>query len=127
MHRGYVPSDTQSTRRLAVELTHCTLTIIQYSRSRSLPSGGANLGKTLCLRPHLAPQMAGRPCPMFYYSLPIAAFVVAIPTEVGPPGGPCGSGGFSGGISNMPINESIATGRMIAIGEMLQILPSSYV
>src|SRR3954468_19337796 len=80
MHRGYVPSYTQATLRLAVELAHCTLTIIQYSRSRSLPSWGANLGKPLCLRPHLAPQMAGRPFPMFYYSLPIAASAVAIPT-----------------------------------------------
>src|SRR3954467_11920399 len=61
------------------ELAPLTSTIIQSSRSRSLPSGGPNLGKPLCLRPHLAPQMAGCPWPMFYYSLPIAASAVAIP------------------------------------------------
>src|SRR3954466_4825171 len=54
--------------------------ILQSTRSRSFPSGGPNLGKPLCLCPHLAPQMAGRPCPSFYYSLPIAASAVAIPT-----------------------------------------------
>src|SRR3954470_22333897 len=56
---------------------------IQSSRSRSLPYGGPNLGKPLSLSPHLAPQMAGRPCPMFYYSLLIAASVVVIPTTRG--------------------------------------------
>src|SRR4051812_37458715 len=71
--------------------------------------------------------MAGRPCPMFYYSLPIAASAVVIPTIVAPTVGPGWSGRCSAARSNLPINESIATGRMIAIGEMLQILPSSYV
>src|SRR3954464_9128397 len=118
---------TQATRRLAAELAHCNTTIIQSSRSRSLPSGGPNLGKTLCLFPHLAPQMAGRPCPSFYYSLPIAASAVTIPTIVAPTVGPGRSGRCSAARSNLPINETVATGRMIAIGEMLQILPSSYV
>src|SRR4051812_35293888 len=68
--------------------------------------------------------MAGRPCPLFYYSLPIAAFAVTIPTTVAPTVGP---GRCSAARSNLPINETVATGRMIAIGEMLQILPSSYV
>src|SRR4051812_46852529 len=106
---------------------HCTLIIIQSSRSRSLPFGGPNLGKTLCLRPHLAPLMASRPCPSFYYSLSIAASVVTIPTTVAPTVGPGRSGRCSAARSNLPINETVATGRMIAIGEMLQILPSSYV
>src|SRR3954464_9054253 len=38
-----------------------------------------------------------------------------------------GPGRCSAARSNLPINETVATGRMIAIGEMLQILPSSYV
>src|SRR3954467_6254496 len=71
--------------------------------------------------------MAGRPCPMFYYSLPIAASAMVIPTTVAPTVGPGRSGRCSAARSNLPINESIATGRMIAIGEMLQILPSSYI
>src|SRR3954471_14025389 len=71
--------------------------------------------------------MAGRPCPLFYYSLPIAASAVVIPTTVAPTVGPGRSGQCSAARSNLPINESVATGRMIAIGEMLQILPSSYV
>src|SRR3954466_11302686 len=98
--------------------------ILQSTRSRSFPSGGPNLDKTLCLCPHLAPQMAGRPCPSFYYSLPIAASAVAIPTTVAPTAGP---GRGSAARPHLPINETVATGRMIAIGEMLQILPSSYV
>ena len=68
--------------------------------------------------------MAGRPCPSFYYSLPIAASAVTIPTIVAPTVGP---GRCSAARSNLPINETIATGRMIAIGEILQILRSSYV
>src|SRR3954470_12381769 len=100
---------------------------MQSSRSRSLPFGGPNLGKPLCLSPHLAPQMASRPFPSFYYSLPIAASVVVIPTTVAPTVGPGRSGRCSAARSNLPINESVATGRMIAIGEMLQILPSIYV
>ena len=56
---------------------------------------------------------------MFYYSLPIAASVVVIPTTVAPTMGPGRSGRCSAVRSNLPINESIATGRMIAIGEML--------
>ena len=71
--------------------------------------------------------MAGRPCPSFYYSLPIAASAVTIPTTVAPTVGPSQSGRCSAARSNLPINETVATGRMIAIGEMLQILPSSYV
>src|SRR3954462_12711762 len=71
--------------------------------------------------------MAGRPCPMFYYSLPIAASAVGIPTTVAPTVGPGRPGRCSVARSNLPINESIATGHMIAIGEMLQILPSNYV
>src|SRR3954462_3819633 len=68
--------------------------------------------------------MAGRPCPSFYYSLPIAASAMVIPTTVAPTVGP---GRCSAARSNLPINESVATGHMIAISEMLQILPSSYV
>src|SRR3954465_658827 len=68
--------------------------------------------------------MAGRPCPSFYYSLPIAASAVVIPPTVAPTVGP---GRCSAARSNLPINETVATGRMIATGEMLQILPSSYV
>ena len=64
---------------------------------------------------------------MFYYSLPIAASAVTIPTTVAPTVGPGRSGRCSAARSNLPINETVATGRMIAIGEMLQILPSSYV
>src|SRR4051812_5840901 len=60
----------------------CTLSSIQSSTSRYLPSGGPNLGKTLCHCPHLAPQMAGLPFPSFYYTLRIAASVVAIPTKI---------------------------------------------
>src|SRR3954468_10896154 len=71
--------------------------------------------------------MAGRPCPMFYYSLPIVASVVVIPTTVAPTVGPGRSGRCSATRSNLPINDLIATDRMIAISEMLQILPSSYV
>src|SRR3954466_13470996 len=71
--------------------------------------------------------MAGRPCPMFYYSLPIAASAVTIPTTVAPTVGPGRSGRCSAARSNLPINETVATGHMIEIGEMLQILPSSYV
>src|SRR3954453_16765393 len=71
--------------------------------------------------------MAGCPCPSFYYSLPIAASAVTIPTTVAPTVGPGRSGRCSAARSNLPINETVATGRMIAIGEMLQILPSSYV
>src|SRR3954464_5303262 len=71
--------------------------------------------------------MAGRPCPMFYYSLPIAASAMVIPTTVAPTVGPGRSGRCSTARSNLPINESIATVRMIAIGEMLQILPRSYI
>src|SRR4051812_46880096 len=71
--------------------------------------------------------MAGRPCPSFYYSLPIAASAVTIPTTVAPTVGPGRSGQCSAARSNLPINETIATGRMIAIGEILQILSSSYV
>ena len=63
--------------------------------------------------------MAGRPCPSFYYSLPIAAFAVTIPTTVAPTVGPGRSGRCSAARSNLPINESV--------GEMLEILPSSYV
>src|SRR3954463_16759918 len=81
----------------------------------------------MCLCPHLAPQMAGRPCPSFYYSLPIAASAVTIPTTVAPTVGPGRSGWCSAARSNLPINKTVATGRMIAIGEMLQILSSSYV
>src|SRR3954462_732809 len=71
--------------------------------------------------------MAGLPCPLFYYSLPIAASAVTIPMTVAPTVGPGRSGRCSAARSNLPINETVATGRMIAIGEMLQILPSSYV
>ena len=71
--------------------------------------------------------MAGRPCPSFYYSLPTAASAVTIPTTVAPTVGPGWSGRCSAVRSNVPINESIPTSRMIAIGEILQILPSSYV
>src|SRR4051812_14075416 len=71
--------------------------------------------------------MAGHPCPLFYYSLSIAASAVTIPTTVAPTVGPGRSGLCSAARSNLPINETIATGRMIAIGEVLQILPSSYV
>src|SRR3954471_3123041 len=71
--------------------------------------------------------MAGRPCPLFYYSLPITASAVVIPTTVAPTVGPGRFGRCSAARSNLPINESVATGRMIEIGEMLQILPSSYV
>src|SRR4051812_19815586 len=71
--------------------------------------------------------MAGHPCPLFYYSLSIAASAVTIPTTVAPTVGPGRSGRCSAARSNLPINETIATGRMIVIGKMLQILPSSYV
>src|SRR4051812_18335839 len=71
--------------------------------------------------------MAGRPCPLFYYSLPIAASVMAIPTTVAPTVGPGRSGLCSVARPYLPINETIATGHMIAIDEILQILPSSYV
>src|SRR4051812_35339329 len=71
--------------------------------------------------------MAGRPCPSFYYSLPIAASAVTIPMIVAPTVGPRQSGRCSAARSNLPINETVATGHMLAIGEMLQILPSSYV
>src|SRR4051812_30166170 len=71
--------------------------------------------------------MAGHPCPLFYYSLSIAASAVTIPTTVAPTVGPGRSGRCSAARSNLPINETVATGRMIAIGEILQILPSSYV
>src|SRR4051812_34815918 len=71
--------------------------------------------------------MVGRPCPSFYYSLPIAASAVTIPTTVAPTVGPGRSGRCSAARSNLPINKTVSTGRMIAIGEMLQILPSIYV
>jgi hypothetical protein len=84
-----------------------------------LPSRGSNLGKTLCLRPHLAPQIAGRPCPSFYYSLPLVASIVAIPTTVATTVGPGQSGLSSAMRPYLLINRSIATGRMIAISEIL--------